>query len=1284
MFTHIHNVIYKTTTTCCCRYLLFLLLNGLTLHAWAQAPIISYKTPQTYAANITIMPLAPANLGGAVPANAYGQVSIFAGNGAAGANDGTGAAASFNTTRDLAIDMFNNIYVADKANNKIRKITPQGVVTTVAGSGATGAVNANGANASFTSPNGLTVDAAGNIYVADSGNNLIRKILPNGAVITFAGSGAAGANDGTTFASFNFPNDVVTDNAGNVYVSDYVSEEIRKITSAGAVSTMAGYPVIGDVDGTGPAARFYNPGGITIDASGNIYVTDVGNDLIRKITPDSVVTTLAGTGSKGAMNANGTAASFSYPSNITFDQQGNMYVSDTFNSLIRKIDVAGNVTTLAGVAGVTGLQNGDRLSATFNQPFGIVADKLGNLYVSDAGNYVIRKIPLTGYAIDKALSAGLTFDPTTGIISGTPTVAAPATNYTVTAYNTSGSSSTVVNISVKAAIVPATAAPHISYQTPKVYPINTNITPLAPANTGGAVPATIYGQVSTFAGNTAGNTNGTGTTAVFNNPTRLAEDANGNLFVADRDNDLIRKITPDGVVTTFASGFNQPNGPTVNTDGSLYVADAASNSIKVVISGEGIIFAGGRQSSVNGPGALAGFYYPYSLTHDAAGNLYVADSHNNLIRKITPAAIVSTLAGSGNAGFANGTGISASFNSPGAVNIDATGNVYVADGSNNMIRKITPAGVVTTIAGNGAAGASNGTAPSSTFNTPDGVAVDAIGNVYVADLGNNLIRKIDISGTVTTLAGSGDASSNNGVGILAGFNRPNDVQVDPGGFLYVTDYGNEQIRKVIITGYAIDKPLPTGLTFDATTGIISGTPTVISPATNYTVTAYNTVGSSSTVVNIAVDANNPIVFPPIPDKTICDASFSLTATGGSGTYTYTSSNPAVATISGNVVTIVGPGTTTITASEGTSTQTQILTVDSPITPTIKMDQGYFTSCQGLSLPYTVTITNGGINPMYQWKVNGIDAGTNSPSFTTTDLNTGDVVSCTLTNTSDCTTGPVTVTNPAITVLQYVTPTIAIQASTTGPIADNTPVTFTSTITNGGTSPIYQWMVNNINEGTNSPAFTYSCFKDGDVVTCELTNQGGECLTALYVYSNLITISVSDPNPTVTISASANNILGGTPVIFTAVINVTNVATYQWMVNGKDAGTNSPDFTSSTLINGDKVNCTIIESGGCNVSAESNQVVMAVSPPPSVTIPNAFTPNGDGINDLWDIAALAYYQNCTVDIYNRYGGLVYHSKGYSKAWDGTYNGNRLPVATYYYVIDLGDKSPKLSGYVTLIR
>ena len=855
-----------------------LLLLMCSASTFAQLPQISYQTPQVYTANTTITPLSPTNTGGVVPANAYGLVTTFAGNGTSGSTDGPAISARFVSTRAITVDAANNVYVADNGGNKIRKITPAGLVSTVAGSGMPGAVNATGVNASFTNPNGLTIDAAGNIYVVDSGNQLIRKIAPNGAVTTYAGSGFPGLNNGSaTTASFDFPNDAVIDNAGNLYVSDYVSDEIRKIAPDGTVSTLAGYPVLGSADGTGSVARFFNPGGLTFDASGNIVVADESNTLIRKVTPAGVVTTIAGDGTKGANNGAARASNFQYPTAVTYDASGNLYIADTFNSLIRKIDPTGNVTTFAGMTGAYSLKNGDRLSATFNDPMGIVADHNGNLYVSDEGNFVIRKITLTGYTIDKPLPAGLVFNSTTGIISGTPTAASPATNYTITAYNTSGSSNAVVNI------------------------------------------------------------------------------------------------------TVLAAGFS---------------------------------------------------------------------------------------------------------------------------------------------------------------------------------------------------------------------------------------------------------------------------------------------------------------FPATSTKTMCDVDYDPGATGGSGTYTYTSSNTAVATIVAGKIHIVGPGTSNITANDGTGPQTQTLTVSPYVIPSVTVTPNAFGSCQGISVTYTATAVNSGINPTYQWKVNGQPAGTNSPTFTSSILNTGDIITCTLTNNSDCTQGPVTSNTATLTAPPKTTPTLTIQAITSDNVPAGTDISFTATATNGATNPSYQWQVNGASVGINSPVFTSKCFNDGDVVTCMVTYESGMCVTTLFATSNPISVTITNPLA-VSITASANNIYAGTPVTFTATSSI-NPVLYQWMVNNKNVGVNSANFISTTLNNGDVVTCTVMLASGCSVSAVSNPIVMVIMLTSDIAIPNAFTPNGDGINDQWNIPALSNFPNCIVNIYNRYGALLYNSRGYSKPWDGNYNGSKLPVATYYYVIDLGIKSPKLSGYITLIR
>jgi gliding motility-associated-like protein len=422
--------------------------NSVAGFAFITAPVISYTTPQVYTVNTAISPAVPTNMGGAIPANVYAQVTTFAGGSSAGSVNGTGTAAKFGSSYGLATDLSGNIYVADYGNNLIRAITPAAVVTTLAGSGTAGSNNGTGTAASFNVPYGAAPDAAGNVYVADDVNNLIRKITPSGVVTTLAGkNGVAGSVNGTgTAARFKNPFGVAADAAGNVYVADYGNNLIREVTPAGVVTTLAGSGSNGATNGTGAAASFSTPDDLAVDPPGNVFVVDNGNNLIRKITPAGVVTTFAGTVSPGLVNGIGTAASFSNPTALTIDAQGNIYVADQKNSLIRKITPAGLVTTFAG--STSGVVNGIGTAAKFQKPNGITIDQNGNLYLTDLSNYLIRKISTTGYSISAALPAGLTFDATTGIISGTPTAASPATNYTITGYNTVGFSSTIINIKV--------------------------------------------------------------------------------------------------------------------------------------------------------------------------------------------------------------------------------------------------------------------------------------------------------------------------------------------------------------------------------------------------------------------------------------------------------------------------------------------------------------------------------------------------------------------------------------------------------------------------------------------------------------------------------------------------------------------------------------------------------------------------------------------------------------------------------------------------------------------
>ncbi len=305
--------------------------------------------------------------------------------------------ALFSSPSDVAVDAAGNLYIADYWYNRIQKISTNGTVSTLAGTGNKGAINGLGKLASFNKPTGVAVDGSGNVYVADAGNNLIRKITPDGTVSTLAGTVVAvdSSNTVTNAPLFSGPTGVAVDASGNVYVADAGNNRICVINQSGNTRRLAGNGNAGSNDGAGTAATFNNPTGVAVDVAGNVYVADMLNNLIRKITPDGTTTTLAGSGDIGSKDGITTAASFYFPSSLTVDASGNVYVADDINNLIRAVSPAGAVTTIAG-SGQAGAQNGFGTQASFNDPAGISIDALGNLYVADANNNLIRKITTAG------------------------------------------------------------------------------------------------------------------------------------------------------------------------------------------------------------------------------------------------------------------------------------------------------------------------------------------------------------------------------------------------------------------------------------------------------------------------------------------------------------------------------------------------------------------------------------------------------------------------------------------------------------------------------------------------------------------------------------------------------------------------------------------------------------------------------------------------------------------------------------------------------------------------
>jgi sugar lactone lactonase YvrE len=313
-------------------------------------------------------------------------VTTLAGNTLGFAN-GTGTAAQFNYPYGVDVDAAGNIYVADKLNHRIRKISDSGVVTTFAGS-TIGSADGTGTAAQFNSPSGVAVAIDGTVYVADTGNNRIRKITAAGVVTTLAGSTPGTANGTVTTARFNSPSGIAIDAVGNVYIADEGNHRIRKITSAGVVTTLAG-STLGYADGTGTAAQFHSPSGVAVDVTGNVYVADAINHRIRKISIDGVVITFAGS-TQGVSNGIGIAAQFYSPAAVALDAAGNVYVADALNDRIRKITATGVVSTLAG--STAGAVDGTGTGAKFFYPNGVAVNAAGTVFVGDSNNHRIRKI----------------------------------------------------------------------------------------------------------------------------------------------------------------------------------------------------------------------------------------------------------------------------------------------------------------------------------------------------------------------------------------------------------------------------------------------------------------------------------------------------------------------------------------------------------------------------------------------------------------------------------------------------------------------------------------------------------------------------------------------------------------------------------------------------------------------------------------------------------------------------------------------------------------------------
>jgi sugar lactone lactonase YvrE len=561
-----------------------------------------------------------------------GSVSVFAGDGTASFKNGPRLTAEFNSPTGLAFDGQGNLYVADQQNHRIRIITTDGMVSTYAGNGVKGFGDGADSLAKFNAPTGVAVDGAGTVYVADNGNNRIRRISKTRVVTQWAGSGNPTFADGAgTLASFNHPFGIAVTAAGVAYIADQNNNRIRKIVS-GVVSTLAGNGLPDFGDGTGKIVSFRFPTGLSVDAIGNIYVADQGNNRIRKVTTGGLVTTLAGSDIAGNADGSDTLARFNLPIGLAIDQGGNIYVSDFGNNSVRKLVVQPAVRTLAG-NGLTDYLEGTGTGAHINNPYSISLDAAGTLYFEDGGRRFRKCTPAgTTSFLAGGDPQGVNFPEETGTVTD--------------------------------------AAKNLY---------------IADGNPNRIAKVTPAGEVSTFATDPTSQN-------VYHWNSSLNLDAAGNMIFTNFQDGIIRKRDPSGTVSILdslpipsdsAHSFRSwIYASTTDAAGNLYVAAAHQSTIyKVTPQGKHSVFFAGQ------PPASAVAFEPRGLAVDAGGKVYVADVANNRIVIFSPAGQFLTQAGTGTAAFMDGPVTQAAFDKPTWITINrATGILYIADGGNNRLR----------------------------------------------------------------------------------------------------------------------------------------------------------------------------------------------------------------------------------------------------------------------------------------------------------------------------------------------------------------------------------------------------------------------------------------------------------------------------------------------------------------------------------------------------------------------------------------------------------------------
>ena len=682
---------------------------------------------------------------------------------------------------------------------------PNNIITTVVGGNLFN--NLPATNTILNSAAGTAFDRQGNLYIADSGNNVIRKVDTNGFATIVAGNGSGSfSGDGgpATNAGLYFPSAVVVDKTGNLFIADTFNYRVRKVDTNGVITTFAGNGLsfnsfnpyqVGD-GGAATNGALASPTSLALDAIGNLFIADRDNNRIAKVGTNGIITTVAGipfaTGSFGPVQDGipATSSHLNGPTAVAVDSANNLYIADTYNYRIRKVNSGGIISTVAGngISGYSG-DGGLAKSAKISASTGVAVDTFSNLFIADSGNHCVRKVG-TNNIIKTIAGNG---------VAGFSGDGGSGTNATL---------ANLQNLALDAAGNLFVA----DIGNSRIREIGTN------------------GIIATMAGREL-NDGDFASNATINSPNGIACDSAGNLYIADSYNNRIRKVDTNGIITTVAgngvssfsgdgtaatdASLNQPYDIALDVEGNLFIADSYNQRVRKVDT-NGIIssVAGTGLRGFSGDGGLAinaKLFQPYGVAVDKHGSFLIADAFNNRIRGVGTDGIISTVAGSGSFGFSGdgGAATNAAIAYPWAVALDAAGNLFISDFFNRRIRQVDTNGITSTVAGNGSYSYSGdgGLATNASISSPRALGLDSSGNILIADSNYQRVRKVGTNGIITTLAGNGfqGFSGDGGAGEEASLSLPGGVAAGSNGDVFISDGGNNRIRKLSYVNYA-DQP----------------------------------------------------------------------------------------------------------------------------------------------------------------------------------------------------------------------------------------------------------------------------------------------------------------------------------------------------------------------------------------------------------------------------------------------------------------------------------------------